>query len=76
MPQIKQRLVLAHWMIHQLGFPEYGTGFTTLNEALKRCDLGRDEQNVFHYRRALDELLAANPACPIISDFARTLAAT
>lgn len=55
-------------MIHQLGFPEYETGFTTLNEALKKCDLGWDEQNVFHYRRALDELLAANPDCPITSD--------
>lgn len=55
-------------MIHQLGFPEYEAGFTTLNEALKKCDLGWDEQNVFHYRRALDELLAANPDCPITSD--------
>lgn len=68
MSAIKQRLVLAHWMIHQLGFPEYEAGFTTLNEALKKCDLGWDEQNVFHYRRALDELLAANPDCPITSD--------
>lgn len=65
---VKQRLVLAHWMIHQLGFPEYEEGFTTLNEALKKCELGWDEQNVFHYRRALDELLAANPDCPISSD--------
>lgn len=68
MSKIKQRLVLAHWMIHQLGFPEHEEGFTTLNEALKKCELGWDEQNVFHYRRALDELLAANPDCPITSD--------
>lgn len=68
MSKIKQRLVLAHWMIHQLGFPEYEAGFTALNEALKKCDLGWDEQNVFHFRRALDELLAANPACPITRD--------
>lgn len=68
MSKIKQRLVLAHWMIHQLGFSDYEAGFTTLNEALKKCDLGWDEQNVFHYRRALDELLAANPACAITND--------
>lgn len=68
MSAIKQRLVLAHWMIHQLGFPDYEAGFTTLNEALKKCDLGWDEQNVFHFRRALDEVLAANPDCPITSD--------
>lgn len=68
MSAIKQRLVLAHWMIHQLGFPDYEAGFTTLNEALKKCDLGWDEQNVFHFRRALDEILTANPDCPITSD--------
>jgi len=30
MSQIKRRLVLAHWMVHQLGFSDYETGFTTL----------------------------------------------
>ena len=35
---------------------------------MKKCELGWYEQNVFHYRRALDELLAANPDCPITSD--------
>lgn len=68
MSAIKQRLVLAHWMIHQLGFSDYEAGFTTLNEALKKCELGWDEQHVFHYRRALDEILAANKDCAITSD--------
>jgi hypothetical protein len=68
MSAIKQRLVLAHWMIHQLGFPDYEAGFNTLNEALKKCDLGWDEQNVFHYRRALDQILSSNPDCAITSD--------
>lgn len=68
MAKIKDRLVLAHWMIHQLGFAKYEDGFTTLNEALKKCELGWDEQNVFHYRRALDGILAANPDCPITGD--------
>lgn len=68
MSHIKDRLVLAHWMIHQLGFEDYEKGFNLLNESLKKCAPGWDEQNVFHYRRALDELLAANPDCPIQSD--------
>lgn len=67
MSHIKQRLVLAHWMIHQLGFPDYESGFNTLNETLKKCELGWDEQNVFHYRRALDDLLAANSGCALTS---------
>lgn len=68
MSQIKHRLVLAHWMIHQLGFSDYEEGFTTLNEALKKCDPGWDEQNVFHYRRALEEILADRPGCKIAAD--------
>lgn len=68
MSQIKQRLVLAHWMVHQLGFADYEAGFTTLNEALKSCEPGWDEQNVFHYRRALEGILAANPGCAITAD--------
>lgn len=68
MSQIKQRLVLAHWMVHQLGFSDYEAGFTTLNEALKKCELGWDEQNVFHYRRALETVLAENPDCHITTD--------
>jgi len=68
MSQIKQRLVLAHWMVHQLGFSDYEAGFTTLNEALKKCELGWDEQNVFHYRRALEAVLAENQDCHLTSD--------
>jgi len=68
MSQIKQRLVLAHWMVHQLGFSDYEAGFTTLNEALKKCEPGWDEQNVFHYRRALESVLAENSDCRITAD--------
>lgn len=68
MSQIKQRLVLAHWMVHQLGFSDYEAGFTTLNEALKKCELGWDEQNVFHYRRALETVLAESADCRITTD--------
>ena len=68
MSQIKQRLVLAHWMVRQLGFADYEAGFTALNEALKKCDLGWDEQNVSHYRRELESVLAENPDCSITSD--------
>ena len=68
MSVIKQRLVLAHWMIHQLGFADYEAGFTTLNEALKKSALGWDEQNVFHFRRGLESVLADNPDCRITTD--------
>lgn len=65
---MKTRLVLAHWMVHQLGFSDYEAGFIALNEALKKCDLGWDEQNVFHYRRALETALTENPDCRITTD--------
>ena len=68
MSQIKQRLVVAHWMVHQLGFSDYEAGFTALNEALKKCELGWDEQNVFHYRRALESVLSENADCRITTD--------
>ena len=68
MSVIKQRLVLAHWMVHQLGFADYEAGFTTLNEALKKCALGWDEQNVFFYRRELESVLAENLDCSITTD--------
>ncbi len=68
MSVIKQRLVLAHWMIHQLGFADYEAGFTTLNEALKKSALGWDEQKVFHFRRELESVLADNPHCRITTD--------
>ena len=68
MSHIKDRLVLAHWMVHQLGFADYEQGFNTLNEALKKCDPGWDEQNVFHYRRALEDLLKDNPGSGIDAD--------
>jgi hypothetical protein len=68
MSQIKQRLVLARWMVHQFGFVDYEVGFTTLNEALKKCDSGWDEQNVSHFRRALETVLAENVDCRISLD--------
>ena len=68
MAKIKQRLVLAQWMIHQLGFSDYETGFNTINEALKKADLGWDEQNVFHFRHALEAALEENPNRALTND--------
>ena len=76
MSAIKQRLVLAHWMIHQLGFPDYEAGFTTLNEALKKRELGWDEQHVFHYRRAVRKIGRREIGEPNTTELERQLTAT
>lgn len=55
-------------MIHQLGFEDYEEGFNTLNETLKKAELGWDEQNVFHFRRVLEELLKDRPHCQLSND--------
>lgn len=68
MVKVKQRLVLAHWMIHQLGFSDYEKGLSTINEALKKADLGWDEQNVFHFRHSLEEILEENKDRPFSND--------
>ena len=62
MPKLSQRLIFAEWFYSQLGYDilteeQYTEAKTTLNESLKKAELGWDEQNVFYYRRILQDQL-------------------